>query len=148
MTDASGRIVHTAISKSDGIYSVTATETGRYSFCFNNHDSSSVSKVVSFYVHEDHGASAHALNLDKQAEKNHASFDPVQDELKRVVDMVVDMREHQQYMVVREKGHRDTAESTNERVKWWGVSQLVLLVFVVGFQLSYLRRFFEVKRVV
>lgn len=40
------------------------------------------------------------------------------------------------------------AESTNARVKWWSLGQLALLAAVCFLQVVYLKRFFEVKRVV
>ena len=40
------------------------------------------------------------------------------------------------------------AESTNARVKWWSLGQLGLLAGVCFWQVVYLKRFFEVKRVV
>jgi len=45
---------------------------------------------------------------------------------------------------VRERTHRNTAESTNARVKWWSVFQLLFLVGEGLFQVWWLRRFFEV----
>ena len=33
------------------------------------------------------------------------------------------MKDEQEYIVVRERTHRNTAESTNDRVKWWSILQ-------------------------
>jgi len=43
---------------------------------------------------------------------------------------------------------RPAAESTNTRVQWYSIFQVVLLLAVAIFQLWYLRRFFEVKQVI
>jgi hypothetical protein len=40
------------------------------------------------------------------------------------------------------------AESTNDRVKYWSIIQTIMLFAVCGWQIFYLKRFFEVKRVV
>lgn len=40
------------------------------------------------------------------------------------------------------------AESTNDRVKYWSIVQTCMLFAVCGWQIFYLKRFFEVKRVV
>lgn len=79
------------------------------------------------------------------------------------------VKDEQEYIVVRERTHRNTAESTNERVKWWSVAQMILLFVVCGWQVYYLKvrrnarvlaateraccnffkqSFFEVKRVI
>jgi hypothetical protein len=49
---------------------------------------------------------------------------------------------------VRERTHRNTAESTNARVKWWSIFQLGVLIGEGIFQVWWLKRFFEVRRTV
>lgn len=55
------------------------------------------------------------------------------------------VKDEQGYIVVRERTHRNTAESTNGRVKWWSIFQLGVVLGIAGFQVWWLRRFFEVK---
>lgn len=38
-------------------------------------------------------------------------------------------------------------ESTNSRVKWWSIAQIVILLGVCGWNIHYLKSWFEVKRV-
>lgn len=47
--------------------------------------------------------------------------------------------------MVRERVHRNTAESTNARVKWWSIFQLAVLIGEGLFQVWWLKRFFEVS---
>ena len=54
----------------------------------------------------------------------------------------------QRYMRTRERVHRDTTESTNARVQWWSVFETFVLFAMSLWQIVYLKRFFEVKRVV
>lgn len=49
------------------------------------------------------------------------------------------VKDEQEYIVVRERTHRNTAESTNDRVKWWSVAQVIILIGVVGWQVYYLQ---------
>lgn len=49
------------------------------------------------------------------------------------------VKDEQEYIVVREKTHRNTAESTNSRVKWWSVLQAGVLFAVVAWQIYYLK---------
>jgi hypothetical protein len=55
------------------------------------------------------------------------------------------VKDEQGYIVVRERTHRNTAESTNARVKWWSIFQMLVLVANGGFQVWWLKRFFEVS---
>ena len=49
------------------------------------------------------------------------------------------VKDEQEYIVIRERTHRNTAESTNERVKWWSVAQVIILFAVVAWQVYYLK---------
>ncbi|GAA5827178.1 hypothetical protein JCM11251_001155 [Rhodosporidiobolus azoricus] len=122
--------------KDTGTYSFTAEQDGRYTYCFSNEMSTVSGKTVSFNVHgvmyvEDDG---HTAPIEREIRQLSASLEAVKDE--------------QEYIVVRERLHRDTAESTNDRVKYWSIVQTCMLFGVCAFQVFYLKRFFEVKRVV
>lgn len=73
------------------------------------------------------------------------------------------VRDEQEYLLQRELTHKKSmlclasygpnlyllvAESTNGRVTWWFVFQFGILGCVGYFQIYYLKRFFEVRRVV
>jgi cytochrome c-type biogenesis protein CcmH/NrfG len=94
---------------------------------------------------------------------------PIEREIRKLAAGLVSVKDEQEYMIVREKTHRNTAESTNSRVKWWSVLQAIVLFSVVAWQVYYLKvslsqvlsfqysasilntyfqSFFEVKRVI
>ncbi|KAG8881797.1 p24 complex component [Tulasnella sp. 331] len=103
--------------QSTGTYSTTADKDGRWTYCFSNEMSSITDKEVSFNVHgviyvADDGVVA-----------------PIEREVRGLAIGLQSVKDEQEYIVVREKTHRNTAESTNERV-------------------YYLKSFFEVKRVI
>lgn len=60
--------------------------------------------------------------------------------------LVKQVKDEQAYIVMREQMHRNTAESTNGRVKWWSIFQMAVLVAEGVFQVWWLKRFFEVRR--
>ena len=68
--------------------------------------------------------------------------------VRELSDLLSQVKDEQSYIVVRERTHRNTAESTNARVKWWSIFQLGVLIGEGIFQVWWLKRFFEVKRVV
>ncbi|GAA5914448.1 hypothetical protein JCM5296_002142 [Sporobolomyces johnsonii] len=130
------RIMNEQKKKDTGTFSFTAEQDGRYTYCFSNEMSTVTGKTVSFNVHgvmyvEDDG---HTAPIEKEIRALSAALEAVKDE--------------QEYIVVRERLHRDTAESTNDRVKYWSIVQTLLLCGVCAWQIFYLKRFFEVKRVV
>ena len=64
---------------------------------------------------------------------------PVEREIRSLAIGLLSVKDEQEYIVVREKRHRDTAESTNDRVKWWSVLQTAVLFSVVAWQVYYLK---------
>ena len=62
-------------------------------------------------------------------------------------ELLAQVKDEQTYIVIRERTHRNTAESTNARVKWWSIFQLGVLIGEGVFQVWWLKRFFEVSLV-
>ncbi|KAF9140941.1 p24 complex component, partial [Mortierella sp. GBA39] len=74
--------------------------------------------------------------------------DPLEADIRELAAGIQEIRNEQEYTLARERTHRNTAESTNSRVVWWSLFQSGILFLVCVFQITYLKRFFEVKRVV
>lgn len=92
---------------------------------------------------------------------------PLEKEVRNLIQGMQAVKDEQEYIVVRERVHRNTAESTNDRVKWWSIGQTIMLFAVCAWQVWYLKvccitrrsrrilivhfnsqSFFEVKRVI
>lgn len=73
-----------------------------------------------------------------------APSDPLEAEVKHLSELLNQVKDEQSYIVIRERTHRNTAESTNGRVKWWSIFQLGVLLGEGIFQVWWLKRFFEV----
>ncbi|KAL8676056.1 MAG: hypothetical protein Q9224_007330, partial [Gallowayella concinna] len=122
---------------SSGDHSFDADADGKFLYCFSNEHWSAATKEVSFNVH--------GIVYVPESE---APGDPLEVEVKHLSEMLSQVKDEQSYIVMRERTHRNTAESTNGRVKWWSIFQLGVLVGEGVFQVWWLKRFFEVKRVV
>jgi len=57
-----------------------------------------------------------------------------------------DLRDHQDYLKLREAAHRELTERTFTRVVRWTVLEALVLMGVAGGQVAYLRKFFEQRR--
>ncbi|KAF7353024.1 Supernatant protein factor [Mycena venus] len=137
LADPDSRLLGKQIRQSTGTLSITAEKDGRYEYCFSNQMSAIADKIVSFNVH---GIIYVGEDADVVA--------PIEREIRALASGLQSVKDEQEYIVVRERTHRNTAESTNSRVKWWSVLQAVVLFLVVGWQIYYLKSFFEVKRVI
>ncbi|GME80207.1 unnamed protein product [Ambrosiozyma monospora] len=133
----SGRILYKMDDESHGEVNLKAEENGKYLYCFSNEDSSLKTKDVSFNVHG-------VVYVDV----NDESSGNLDASIRKLTELVYEVKNEQNYIVVRERTHRNTAESTNSRVKYWSVFQLIVVVFNSVFQVLYLKRFFEVKSAV
>ncbi|KAJ3760266.1 emp24/gp25L/p24 family/GOLD-domain-containing protein [Lentinula raphanica] len=136
LADPEGRLLGKQVKQSTGTLSITAEKNGRFEYCFSNQMSAIADKIVSFNVH----GIIYVGDDDVVA--------PIEREIRLLAHGLASVKDEQEYIVVREKTHRNTAESTNERVKWWSVLQAIVLFAVVGWQVYYLKSFFEVKRVI
>ncbi|KDR83405.1 hypothetical protein GALMADRAFT_85507 [Galerina marginata CBS 339.88] len=136
LSDPTARVLGKQIRQSTGQLAVTAEKDGRHEYCFSNQMSAIADKMVSFNVH----GVIYVSGDDIVA--------PIEREIRTLASGLVSVKDEQEYIVVREKVHRNTAESTNSRVKWWSVMQAIVLFSVVAWQVYYLKSFFEVKRVI
>ncbi|KAF8915816.1 emp24/gp25L/p24 family/GOLD-domain-containing protein [Mucidula mucida] len=136
LSDPTSKVLGKQVKQSTGTLSVTADKDGRYEYCFSNQMSAIADKIVSFNVH----GVIYVGDDDVVA--------PIEREIRSLASGLTSVKDEQEYIVVRERTHRNTAESTNSRVKWWSIVQAVVLFSVVAWQVYYLKSFFEVKRVI
>lgn len=68
---------------------------------------------------------------------------PVDTELRRIEASVNEIVQEMEYLRIREQKLRDTNESTNERVKWFALGTMGMLVGLGAWQVVYLRAYFR-----
>ncbi|KXS18126.1 endoplasmic reticulum vesicle protein 25, partial [Gonapodya prolifera JEL478] len=73
---------------------------------------------------------------------------PAEVELRRMEGVVKEIVDEMEAMKEREAKMRDTNESTNDRVKYFSILSVVVLVGLGVWQIWYLRRFFQTKKLV
>jgi len=73
---------------------------------------------------------------------------PIETDLRRIEEMVAEVVAEMDYLRNREQKLRDTNESTNNRVKWFGFGTTFLLVALWGWQIMYLRAYFRSKHLI
>ncbi len=68
---------------------------------------------------------------------------PVEIELRRIEELVGEIVSEMEYLRHREQRLRDTNESTNNRVKWFGFGTIGMLCALGAWQIVYLRAYFR-----
>ncbi|CAJ0856051.1 13838_t:CDS:2, partial [Entrophospora sp. SA101] len=116
--DPADNEMESSTKQSTRTFSFTAKLDGRYTYCFSNVMSTVTEKVVSFNIHG-------VLYMPDDDGSIHT--DPLEKEIRELADGLEAIKDEQEYIVMRERTHRDTAESTNDRVKWWSIFQFLVL---------------------
>ena len=101
---------------------------------FGNTMSSVSSKVVSFNIRK-----GHSHPSEEVAKKEHVT--PLEVSLMDVAEHIMSVQEHQRYMNTRERLHRNTEESTNDRVKWFSILEFIVLLVTNVYQIVSLKAF-------
>jgi hypothetical protein len=83
--------------------------------------------------------------VDKDAEATQNKLEEMINELSTALTGV---KHEQEYMEVRERIHRAINDNTNSRVVLWSFFEALVLVAMTLGQVYYLKRFFEVRRVI
>ena len=87
----------------------------------------------------DIGADAKDWSAIEAAEK----LKPVETELRRIEETIQEVVDEMDYLRTREQKLRDTNESTNERVKWFALGTMGMLIGLGAWQVVYLRAYFR-----
>ncbi|KAJ3177666.1 p24 complex component [Gaertneriomyces sp. JEL0708] len=135
------RPLHAVKAESDATFGFNAEIEGDYVYCFSNKRGAAAEKRVSFTVH----GPDEKWKIEER-EMKESIDDPtehLQSEIRVLAGSIRAVRDEHAYLMQREKRHRKTAESTNSRVMFWSLVQMALLIAVCGFQITYLKRFFE-----
>lgn len=119
-----------------------------FDVCFENILTSSsysaphLSKFIELDI--DIGADAKDWSAIQAGEK----LRPVEAELKRLSEVAKEVVDEMDFLRGREVKLRDTNESTNERVKWFAIGTMGMLVALGVWQVVYLRAYFRSKHLI
>ncbi|KAM3963787.1 transmembrane p24 trafficking protein CHOp24 [Aphomia sociella] len=142
ITGPDGTVIYRGDRESSGMYTFSAPTSGKYTYCFSNKMSTMTPKVVMFNLEV--GDAPHKPG-DKEDDVNH---NKLEDMIKELATTLKTVKHEQEYMQVRDRIHRSINESTNSRVVLWSIFEASVLLLMTLGQVYYLKRFFEVQRVV
>jgi len=137
--------IYKGVRESSGKYTFAAHMDGTYTYCFSNKMSTMTPKMVLFTIDV---TSAQENKVDPNAPGQDGEGQKLEEMIRELSNALTSVKHEQEYMEVRERVHRGINENTNSRVVIWAVFEAIVLVAMTAGQVFYLKRFFEVRRVV
>ncbi|KAF2116420.1 emp24/gp25L/p24 family/GOLD-domain-containing protein [Lophiotrema nucula] len=127
-------------------YAFTSHADSAFDVCFENTitGNGQVNPSRHIELDIDIGADAKDWSAIQASEK----LKPIEAELRRIEEVVGEIVSEMDYLRVREQKLRDTNESTNERVKWFALGTIGMLVGLGAWQIVYLRAYFRSKHLI
>lgn len=136
--------IYSGERESNGKYTFSAHTDGVYRYCFSNKMSTMTPKMVMFSMDIDENNRVKP-DGDVTADVSHNKLEEM---IRELSTSLTGVKHEQEYMEVRERIHRSINDNTNSRVVLWSFFEAFLLVAMTIGQVFYLKRFFEVRRVV
>lgn len=68
---------------------------------------------------------------------------PLEKDVRELAEGLRTVKDEQEYLVVRDRMHQRTAESTKRRVAWWSIIQGAMLIGVVGVQVFFIKQYVD-----
>jgi len=136
-----GKVIYTGERETSGKYTFAAHTPGVYTYCFSNKMSTMTPKVVMFNMQI-------GETPKHEESKDGESTSKLEDMIRELSGALTGVKHEQEYMQVRDRIHRSINDSTNSRVVMWSFFEALILVAMTLGQVYYLKRFFEVRRVV
>jgi len=148
ITGPDNKEIYKGERETSGKFVFAAHIDGVYHFCFSNKMSTMTPKVVMFTIDGTSGGSAAAGSNPQDAAAHDAESKKLEEMIRDLSASLTSVKHEQEYMEVRERVHRSINENTNSRVVLWACFEAFVLVSMTIGQVYYLKRFFEVRRVV
>ncbi|XP_065919816.1 transmembrane emp24 domain-containing protein 10-like [Dysidea avara] len=146
VTDSQRHTLYKKESVSKGKFAFTTEDYEIFEVCFTSysqgHAGTDMDRSVQLTLR--HGVEAKNYDDVAKAEK----MKPMEMELRRLEDLAESIVNDFAYMRAREEEMRDTNESTNTRVLYFSVFSMCCLLFLAAWQLIYLRRYFQSKKLI
>ena len=118
----------------------TATKTGEYAFCFDNHISTVTDKDVDFAISVENQPRA---ELPKKQGASAEQTSGIEESVLKMFTQTSQISRQQKYFRTREHRNMSTVQSTEDRIFWFAVLEGAAMVTVSILQVFIVRTFFS-----
>jgi hypothetical protein len=132
--------------ETNGKFAFTSTVGGEHNVCFQTNSSRWFGQPKKFRFDLRLDVGEMGIDYTEVAKREHLT--ELEVEVRRLNDKVKDILKEQGYQREREIAFRNTSESTNARVVWWSIIQMMVMAVSTFFTAFKLQDFLKVKKVV
>ncbi|XP_050709629.1 transmembrane emp24 domain-containing protein eca-like [Eriocheir sinensis] len=143
--DPDDKVLMSRVYSSEGRFTFTSHTPGEHVICLYSNTTKWFSGAK-LRVHFDIQVGEHAIDYASMAQKE--KLTELQLRVRQLLDQTEQINKEQNYQRYREERFRQTSEATNQRVLWWSVGQVVILMGMGVWQMRHLKSFFEAKKLV
>ncbi|KAG7693155.1 hypothetical protein KL930_004760 [Ogataea haglerorum] len=137
-----GRVIAQEQKQRQGDYIFTADAIGEYEFCFSNEMSTFAEKVVDFEIRDDDDFKASLPN----APAENTAVEGMQSSVLRIESKLGQLSNTLQYYKTRNNRNQSTVKSTESRIFWFSIFDVVLMCSMAAFQVLVVKFFFQGSR--
>lgn len=144
-----GQILYSEEKQRQGEFVFTAEDVGEYEFCFANGMSTFADKVVDFEIKFDsrEGASGFRANLPSQPNgKPIAHVESMQLTVDKIDEQLEGLLRTLQYYKTRNNRNQATVRSTESRIYYFSIFEVLLMVGMAALQIAVVQFFFKGSR--
>ncbi|CAH1398456.1 unnamed protein product [Nezara viridula] len=141
--DPDMKTILSRVYSSEGRISFTSHVPGEHVICLYSNSTKWIGGTQ-LRVHLNIQVGEHTIDYANVAQKEKLS--DLQLRMRQLLDQVEAITKEQNYQRYREERFRQTSESTNQRVFWWSITQLIILIGMGTWQMRHLKSFFEAKK--
>lgn len=133
------------VYSAEGRISFTSNIPGEHVICLYSNSTKWIGGTQ-LRVHLNIQVGEHTIDYANVAQKE--KLTNLQLRVRQLLNQVEAISKEQNYQRFRESRFRETSEDTNQRVFWWSIIQLAILVCMGAWQMKHLKSFFEAKKLV
>ncbi|RLV90370.1 hypothetical protein JA1_004609 [Spathaspora sp. JA1] len=149
ITGPDGNVILNDQKQRQGDYVFTAQEIGEYEFCFSNEMSTFAEKVVDFEITFDNEDDPNGFkaNMPQQPnEKPLAHVENMQSTVNKIEHQLDGLYKTLQYYKTRNNRNQATVKSTESRIYYFSIFEVLLMVGMAFLQITIVQLFFKGSR--
>lgn len=128
-----------------GDYLFNADQVGEYEFCFDNEMSTFAEKVIDFEIKTEDEENAIKAVLPAAPTENGAVLN-MQTSVEKIKRQLSLLENSLNYYKTRNNRNQSTVKSTETRIFWFSLFDLVIMLAMAGFQVAVVKFFFQGSR--